>query len=403
MAARLCHSKPGLCVEAEHGVGLMEMLVAIVITLFMLGAAFTFFDSMESMTEEVSVMASVNEGLRGAADLITKDIYTAGTSIPSGGISIPWDGVSANSLVKRPGSSGYFFPVNNGNLAVITPGYQLSGQIGGTALYSDEVTLITVNENWVGSQPPPLQISSMTSAKSTGYTVNVTIPTPGCTTSATPPVFDCTLGANGYNLNPSGGDLLMFTTTGGAHVLGLTTSVDTTNNIIYFGADLLNLNQVCGSAATCVGSIDSLSNNGSGTYTGTGGYPSGMTLTKIDMITYYVDTSDTNHPCVKLGTNPYQSCPLVRQLGASTPTEVAFGIDNLQFTYDMTTGASTNCTGGSTEPSSCASFQPNQIGMVHLFISGISQNVLRKSQRYYANTFDTSVDVRNLEYVNQFP
>lgn len=376
----------------------MEMLVAIVVTLFMLAAAFVFFDSMESMTEEVSVMATVNEGLRASADLITKDIYTAGTSIPTGGIPIPWKSGSTNTLVKRPGPAGNYFPGNNGMLSVITPGYQLSGQVGGSALYSDGATVITVDQNWVGIAP--LSISAMSSASATGYKVSVTIPTPGCTISATPPVFDCTLGPNGYNLNPSGGDLLMFSTTGGLYALGLTTSVDTAQNIIYFAADPMSLNQVCGSASNCVGSIDALGNPA---YSGV--YPAGMTLTKIDMISYYVDTADVQHPCIQLGTNPYLSCPLVRQLGDSTPTEVAFNIDNLQFTYDLTTGSSTDCTGGSSasEPASCSSFSASQIGKVNLVISGISQNVLRKSQRYYANRFDTSVDVRNLEYVNQFP
>lgn len=382
----------------ERGVGLMEMLVAIVVTLFMLAATFTFFDSMESMTEEVSVMSNVNEGLRGASDLITKDIYTAGTSIPTGGIPIPWKIGSTNTLVKRPGPGSNYFPGNNGMLGVITPGYQLSGQVGGTGLDSDETTMITVDENWVGLAP--LSISSMSSAPATGYTVNVTIPTPGCTISATPPVFDCTLGPNGYNLNPLGGDLLMFSTTGGEYALGLTTSVDTRNNIIYFASDPMNLNQVCGSAATCGGSIDALGNPA---YSGT--YPAGMTLTKIDMVSYYLDTTDASHPCVQIGTNPYLSCPLVRQLGDSTPTEVAFNIDNLQFTYDLTTGTSTNCTGGisASEPATCSSFSSSQIGKVNLVISGISPNTLRKSQRYYANRFDSSVDVRNLEYVNQFP
>ncbi len=377
---------------SARGVGLMEMLVAIVITLLMLGAAFTFFDSMESMTEQVSVMANVNEGLRGSADLITKDIYSAGTSIPAGGISIPCSNpCGANSLVKRPGPGTNYFPGNNGVLSVITPGYQLSGQVGGTALYSDETTVIAVDENWVGLAP--LSISSMSSSSSTGYTVNVTIPA-GCIISATPPVFDCTLGPNGYNVNA--GDLLMFSTPGGLNALGLVTSVDTTLNIIYFAADSMNLNQVCGSAATCVGSIDSL---GQPAYSGT--YPSGMSLTKIDMVSYYVDKSDASHLCILSGATDL-SCPLVRQLGDSTPTEIAFGIDNLQFTYDMTTGGSTNCTGGSSEPASCASFAASQIGKINLFVSGISPSPLRKSKRYYANTFDTSVTVRNLEYVNQF-
>lgn len=368
------------------GVGLIELLIAMAITVVLLGAAFSFFDDMESMTEQVSVMSQVNESLRGSADLITKDIYAAGTSIPTGGIPIPWTTGSTNSLAKRPGPASAYFPGNNGILSVITAGYQLSGAIGGAGIYSDEVTMIAVDENWVGLAP--LTISSMSSASSTGYTVNVTIPAPGCTISTTPPIFDCTLGPQGYNVNK--GDLLMFSTPGGLNALGMVTSVDTTANIIYFAADPMSLNQVCGSAATCVGSIDGL---GQPAYSGV--YPSGMSLTKIDMISYYIDNTNAAHPDT-----------LMREIGGdpvdSPPIAVAYGIDNLQFTYDMTTGGSTNCTGGA-EPSSCAAFAPNEIGKVNLLLDAISQNPLRKGKRYYGNRFYTAVTVRNLEYVNQFP
>ncbi|MGH9404764.1 MAG: PilW family protein [Terriglobia bacterium] len=379
----------------DRGFGLLEMLIAMAVTVVMLGAAFMFFDDMESMTEQVSVMSKVNENLRGASDLITKDIYTAGTSIPTGGIPIPWTSGQTYSLVKRPGPGANYFPANNGVLSVIVPGNTLSGTIDG--LPSDEITVITVDENWVGLAP--LQISSMSSSSSTGYMVNVTIPS-GCT-----PAASCANLAAGQIYSVNTGDLLMFSTTGGLHALGMVTSVDQANNIIYFASDPLGLDQVCGSASTCVGSIDAL---GSPPYSGT--YPSGMTLTKIDMVTYFIDTTSTQHKCVSAGaSNPVESCPLMREVDASmelNPSSaepvVAFGISNLQFAYDLTTGgAGTSGLSGLIPYTS--PFTPSEVGKVDLSISAISPSTLRKSRRYYSNTFDTSVTVRNLEYVNQFP
>ncbi len=331
------------------------------IAVLLLGSAFHFFDDLESMTESVSVMSEVNESLRSSADLITRDLYAAGTSIPTGGIAIPSG--TGSEQVTRPGPGSTYFPATNGVLSVITPGYQLSGTIDGTT--SDEITVIMVDQNWVGMSP--LEISSITSSSSSGYTVNVTIPS-SCTEN-------CTIASGGsYNVNV--GDLLMFSNPNGPSALGMVTSVDTTSNIIYLAADPLNLDQVC-AASGCAGSIDSIAEGGV--------YPNGMTLTKIDMITYYLDNSNPAHPYT-----------LMREVGDSTPTAVAYGINCLQFTFDLSTGGS-----GSTNLTSPAN--PNQISMVNLLISGISDRALRRSQKYYSTSATTSVTIRNLEYVNQFP
>ncbi|MGH9450830.1 MAG: PilW family protein [Terriglobia bacterium] len=347
-----------------RGVGLMEMLIAMLLTVILLGAAFGFFDGMESMSEEVSVMSEANNSLRGSADLITRDIYAAGTAIPAGGIPIPTGPGSVQ--VKRPGPGSTYFPATNGVLSVITPGPGLSGTIGG--IPSDEITVIMVDENWTGQ--PALQISSITDSVSNGYTVNVTVP-PSCTQN-------CTMAAGGaYNVNV--GDLLMFTASGGS-ALGLVTSVDTTNNIVYFAADPLNLDQVC-AAQGCAGSIDALEPD---PVNRPGVYPPGMTLTKIDMVTYYIDNSNPAHPYT-----------LQRELAADTPNAVAYGINNLQVTYDLSTGGA-----GNTNLPNPAN--PNQIRKVNLWLSAISPHPLRKSHRYYSNSLASAVTLRNLEYVNQF-
>lgn len=348
----------------ERGVGLMEMLIAVLLTVILLGAAFGFFDNMESMSEEVSVMSEANNSLRGSVDLITRDIYAAGTAIPAGGVPIP-SGAGA-AQVKRPGPGSTYFPATNGVLSVVTPGPGLSGTIDG--LPSDEITLIMVDENWTGQTA--LQISSITDSVSNGYTVNVTIPA-SCTQN-------CTIAPGGaYNVNV--GDVMMFTASTGSG-LGIVTTVDNVNNIVYFAADPLGLDQVC-VAQGCAGSIDALEPD---PVNNPGVYPSGMALTKIDMVTYYIDNSKPAHPYT-----------LMRQLGADAPNAVAYGINNLQVTYDLSTGGA-----GNTNLPNPAN--PNQIRKVNLWLSAISPSPLRKSHRYYSNSLASAVTLRNLEYVNQF-
>src|SRR5579884_1474787 len=331
-AARLSRT----CFASAPGMALIEMLVALVVTVVLLGAAFGFLNDLQSMTESVSVMSEVNENLRGSADLITRDFYAAGTSIPIGGIPIP--SVNGVTSVKRPGPGKTVFPsTGNGGggvvLSVITPGQGLSGFIDGKL--SDDVTIIMTDERWI--------TQNFTMAPGGAYNVNV-------------------------------GDLMMFSSSAG-YALGMVTQVDTNGNILYFVADPLGLDQVCAGAAGCGGTIDSLQSGGK--------YPP-VTLTKIDMITYYLDNSNPAHPYT-----------LMRELGNSAPNPVAYGINNLQFTYDLSAGGAGN-TNLPSPPN------PNQINEVNLWLSAKSSHALRRSHQYYSNSIASAITLRNLEYVNKY-
>ncbi|MGH9430830.1 MAG: PilW family protein [Terriglobia bacterium] len=366
--------------SGDRGFTLAELMIATALSILLLGAAFHFFDDLESLTESVGVMAEVNQSLRASTDLMARDIYQAGAQIPQGGIPLP-NGTGA-APVLRPGPGGYDFPVvsDGGVLPAVTPGYQQGGVMGGKT--SDEITLAMINENWQGQAPVP--ISSITASISTGYTVNVTIPPPGCTIT-TSPTFDCTLGPNGYNVQPD--DFLMVSTPSGNHALGLVTQVDTTKNIVYFSGDPLSLNQLCSPPnANCGGSIDSLEPD---PVNQPGVYPTGMALTKIDVITYYLATGNA--------TNPYELMRIVGNHPAgftgSPSGVVAYDVNWLQITFDLSSGLANQ-----TDTTS-----PNQIRKVNLSLSGISQHKLRRSQQFFGNTMATTVTIRNLEYVNQFP
>ena len=331
-------------------------MIATALSIILLGAAFHFFDDLESMTESVGVMAEVNQSLRASTDLMSRDIYQAGAQIPIGGIPLP-NGTGA-SPVRRPGPGTNFFPVatDGGVLPAVTPGYQLSGSIGGQT--SDEITLAMVDLAW--TQQAPMLIASITNAPapSSGYIVTVA------------GTYNIASGA--YQVNK--GDFYLFTTAAGLSAVGMVTDVVPTSNNVLFEADALDLNQQCGGTAGCGGTIDSLEQGGV--------YPGGMALTKVDVVTYYLDNSSAS--------NPYQ---LMRVLGNNPPNPVAYGVNWLQVTYDLSSGA-TNQTDTTT---------PNQIRKVNFALSGISQKKLRRSGHYFANTMATSVTIRNLEYVNQFP
>jgi prepilin-type N-terminal cleavage/methylation domain-containing protein len=362
----------------DRGFTLVEVMIATALSIILLGAAFNFFNDLEGLTESVTVMAEVNQNLRASTDLMARDIYQAGAQIPTGGIPLP-NGNGA-SPVLRPGPGGYDFPTaaDGGVLPVITPGYQQGGTMDGKT--SDEITLAMIDENW--TTVPALPISSITASQATGYSVNVTIPPPSCTVTANP-VFDCTLGANGYNVQAN--DFLMFSTPSGTHALGLVTNVDTRNNVIYFSGDPLNLNQLCNPPnASCGGSIDSLQAD---PVNQPGVYPNGMALTKIDVVTYYLDNSNA--------ANPYE---LMRVVGNHTANPVAYGINWVQITYDLSTGITND-----DDQDGLVTASPNQISKVNLDLSGISQHKLRRSQHYFGNSLVTAVAVRNLQYVNQFP
>jgi hypothetical protein len=356
---------PRTCFASAPGMALIEVLVALAVTVVLLGAAFGFLNDLQSMTESVSVMSEVNENLRGSADLITRDFYAAGTSIPIGGIPIP--SVNGVTSVKRPGPGKTVFPsTGNGGggvvLSVITPGQGLSGFIDGKL--SDDVTIIMTNERWISQNLP---VATITSSSSSGYTVSVNVPGPPTCTQ------NCTMAPGGaYNVNV--GDLMMFSSSAG-YALGMVTQVDMNSNILYFAADPLGLDQVCGGTPGCGGTIDSLQSGGV--------YPP-ITLTKIDMITYYLDNSNPAHPY-----------SLMRELGNSAPNPVGYGINNLQLTYDLSAGGA-----GNTNLPSPAN--PNQISKVNLWLSAISSHALRRSRQYYSNSIASAITLRNLEYVNKY-
>jgi prepilin-type N-terminal cleavage/methylation domain-containing protein len=355
----MCHLISRLWRQGEaqreaRGYTLIELMVAMALTLVVLGVAFVLFDHLYSVSEVTGAMADVNQNLRASINLVARDLTSAGAGVPIGGIPLP--GGSGSSAVLRPGPGTNYFPTGTGVLSAITPGYGLSGNINGRI--SDEVTMVRVDPQQRLEEYPLTSI--------------ITVTTPVASTHIQ--VDSGTNIASGPSA-VSVGDLIMLSNANGM-ALGVVTAVDTTNNWVFFdGGDALGLNQP-GAAS---GNIQSLKNPGTGTYPPTYAY-------KMLMITYYLDASVANNP------------RLMSQFGVGTPSVVANGITGLQFSYDTSDGVTMT----PNQRDIPTGHSANEIRKVNLLVSGQSAARGRKTRQFFSNTFTTGVTIRNLAYRDKY-
>jgi prepilin-type N-terminal cleavage/methylation domain-containing protein len=379
----------------QAGFTLVEMMITLALTVVLLGAAFDYLKGVEGMTTGASAMSEVNDNLRGAANLIQHDLYAAGTGVPAlAGVSavtgvpalgIPLPSGNGSTAVNRPGPGNTSFPFNAGAsnfVPVITPGYQLSGAMDGQT--SDDITILKEDDQWTNaswsgaSQNWSLQGVSVSSAitySASGYTVTASFPSSCIPCSA-------------INV----GDLLLFTA-GNDYAMGMvttpapsfSTSGGTTTVTIVLGNDSLGLNQYCGIASPCPNTIGWVNQNAT--------YPApGVTLTKIDMITYYLDNSNSAHPYT-----------LMRMLGnnVSKNNAVAYGVNFLSVSYDVQKQASPILLNLSVSNPACPTDCIN-IHTANLTLSAVSSTTLQDSGQYYGNTIVSKVALRNLVYGNAY-
>ena len=325
---------------------MIELLVALGLLLAFMGMAFRLFDQMTSLNQNVAGVAEVNDNLRAAVTMMTRDLITAGSGLPTGGIAVA-NGNNATAI-NRPSWTGQTFPFNNGVLSAVTPGYQLGPVSDGKA--TDEVTILMVD--------PQSPVYSLTSVTSSGSQVTVD----NSINLSTPPS------------QVSTGDLLMLSNVHG-NVLGMATNVSANSHKIEFAAsDPMNVNQ----PSADHGNIASLADPGSPpSYPPTSAY-------RVRMVTYYISIVNSEPR-------------LMRQLDDQPAVEVADDIDVLQLTYDYDDPATGDLLVD--QPTVTA---PNQIRQVHLLIGARSQLQMRKSNDYLRRTMATSVAVRNLTYKNRY-
>jgi len=349
-------------VSDERGFTLLELMVAAAITLAITGATLMAFQQAMRVNETASQSTETNDSLRTAMDLMVRDFIQVGQGLPAGkSIPLP-SGVGATPVVRpSPPGQNYTlpFPAGQDVLSAVTPGAGMGPNVPGTAIPTDYVTVV-----YTDSRFDP--VTCTLSPDGSVMTVN----------SATAIERD---------------DLLLFTNSLGSAVQMVTGRTGLPNQTVVFATgDPLNINQ----RGAAQGSVLDLQSS-------PGVFPT-TTVARLRMVSYYLDTRP----------DPPQ---LIRCLNAECVVDpngrrtVAFGIENLQLSYDIVNGTTNPANikmnavdmagGGGCGVDPCS---PNQVRKVNLFLGARSREQSTLTMRFVRNSLATQVSFRSLALVDRY-
>lgn len=345
----------------EYGFALTELLVSALITLVVLGVAFSTFRDALVLNETATNVADSSQNLRAGANLLIRDLMQAGRDLPIGGIGIP-SGTGATSI-KRPAPPGKNFTFDNTTsttLPAITTGNSKGPVVDGRA--TDVITLL-VDDPFLSDlmlQPATTQ-GSVPKLAADGSFFDVATQTAWLAGSVADGIAPI-----------KAGDLIYFAAAAGNTVQTVTSVSGTRVN--FAASDVFNLNQ---------------RNAEAGSITQVLGAP--MTARRIWMYTYYVHDESPGIP------------RLMRAVNFEAPKALAGVIEDLTFTYDLVDGT-VNPTAVTELPytSGGATYTSNQIRKVNVHIGVRSEDKAGSSKDYVRSHVSTTVSVRNLAYVDRY-
>lgn len=339
--------------RGDAGFTLVELLVSMVLVTIVTGAALAAFSSALKATETLSEKLQTNDQMRIALDLMVRDFIQTGQGLPATKvITSPSGGTSTAIRRPAPPTLAYTFPVGTTEFSAVISGDGMGLVSNGAA--TDMVTVVYADN--LPCQAPctdPFAALSVTVAAN-GSTATVT--------DAGRPVF-------GVSDAVKTGDLMMFTNGLGTAVQ-MVTSDPTTQTISFDTSDLMNVNQRWSATAGTIRQLDPDPVSSTNTYT--------ASMTRVRMVTYYIDTvTDPTFP------------RLVRQINMNTGRVVAFGIEGMQFTYDLVD----NDTNPTNVPSPLT---PSQIRKVNIVLAARSQQRNPRTDDFFRETIATQVSFRSL-------
>lgn len=361
--------------SARGGFSLVELIISMAVTsLVMVGVVSAVQGALRAQTG-VKQVTAMNGNLRVGMDLIVRDLIQAGQGLPAGLVVTVASGGGAQPI-RRPGPAGtnLTFDTPSGTISAVTVGPGLGPAIDG--MPTDMITVLAADNAFDEVRLTALTETSMT--------------------------VDGAVNISGLPDNPGDniriGDLILFEKAS-VNALKLVTSVN--GQVVRFEeGDALNLNQRTvpdGSMAEYIASAPAETLSG-------GFLPT--RVTRVRLISYYVDTSD----------NGVRDLRLIRRINANPPTTVAFFIEDFRITYDLVDGitnpadvvmdaADRNGTGacdpdpGSAPVLTCTE---NQIRKVNVTLAGRSAEPDHGSRTFFRNTLSTQVSLRSLALVNRY-
>jgi prepilin-type N-terminal cleavage/methylation domain-containing protein len=355
---------------SQAGFSLVELLIAMAVTTLIMGVTMAGLSDAMRANDIMVQVTTMNNGLRVAMDLMVRDLLQTGSGLPKGHvILVP----SGGELIRRPGPPGTAYTNNAGdlNIAAVIPGDSLGPTIND--IPTDIITILTADNNFTDVNVTAVTSTSVTVAAGINLAAGVDRVTRG---------------------------QLMMITKGTATTLVQVTGVDAGTRVLTFAVnDSLRLNQTGGGIA---GNLQTLIAQAP---TGAAG-PAATRVTRIRMITYYLDDTTTpGHP------------RLVRRINNGSPTvfdntlgtAVALEIENLQFSYDINDGGNNpsnvefvpdDFTGaGACNPDECS---PTQIRKINITMTARSQDAAIPGRRGHRNTLMSQVALRGMALVNDY-
>jgi prepilin-type N-terminal cleavage/methylation domain-containing protein len=383
------------------GFTLIELMIAMGVTLVLLYAAVQTFRNATQSNQIVTLNADMTDNLRTALNMIQTDVQQAGSGIPTGGIPIPF--TSNNSSTAPCGTTAAInrpkldttttFPNCNSTLPAVEPGNAMgplitapdatTGLPSNPSSFTDEITVIYADNEGVDARPinaaaqgsnPGCPNGSLTLV---GTTVTATFD--GTTMNSTTGTYNCiNFAAQGVTV--SVGDLFMFSNTLGTTLLAVT---GVSGQVLTFAAgDPFGLNGRTETSNT----INYLEPSGCG---GGNACFANTTATRVWMVSYYLDN---------VSSPPYVR--LIRQIGLGAATPVGETLENLQFTYNFIDG-STNPANQATIPTGDSE---SQIMLVNVYLAArTSYQVHENANAFYSrDNLMTQVSIRSNAYTNPF-
>jgi prepilin-type N-terminal cleavage/methylation domain-containing protein len=390
--------------KRDNGFSIIELLVSLVILLIVVAAATSALMQAQQVSDGIAMEANTQENLRAGMHFLVRDLTQAGEGIPQAGISVPVS-AAATSLINRPGTAGTF-PTSYTVLPQVTPGWEI-GQVAFTldpktgavlsgGLQTDVINVLYADNTLTSSAPCVLGAITLCPLSGLPVTIAATVgppATPACkgVISATglTVTFDPTCFTMPGSPTPiSVGNLMMFQNSNGTALEYVTGVAGQT--VTFAAGDPAGLNQT-GKPGGTVAQL-----NVAATPT---------TITRVWMVTYYLDTTNPRDPQLIRQVN-YPNYPSAAA-AVNPPQQVADCIENLSFSYDVITN--TPGTYGAVGPGDAAQplapDTPFNIRAVNVTLAGRSEQPFRSSAApaYLRNNLSTQVSIRSLAFVNQFP
>jgi prepilin-type N-terminal cleavage/methylation domain-containing protein len=361
MRAKLMHSA-----NRNHGFTLVELVVAVALGLMVMAALTSLFKSGMDATFVVTQRAELQQNMRAAIELLSKDISMAGSGLPSGGVQLP---SGAGSVVSRYGCDQTgachvpVFQYPNGNYMFgIIPGFNNGVEAGAVipaapGQVNDSITVIYADYNFPLNE---YDVNFPAGGPPTGVIVNIAanpafIPAPPLVTAA-----------GGLQV----GDLILLSNSAG-NAVGEVTGF-TAGTISFADLDPLQINQ-SGAAAN---NIAALAAGGT------------MIAYRLFAVTYYL-TVPVNG----------QTPRLMRQVNGLAPVPVADNIVNLQFAFDVYNSTNNALDSNQADPLGVGE-SPNLIQKVNMSIMG--ESLVSGGRRSQNMALATSVSARNMAFRNRY-